>query len=226
MTVFDHIEGFYNPGETALLQRYALSAKGTMLEIGSYRGRSTLILADGARYTGNLLYSIDPHEYVTEEHEGGAVFQPADNVAYMHNVADYGDVVKTINLPAELVAQIWSGTIWLLFIDGSHAYEDVKRDFEQWSGFVTGFIAMHDTTTIPDVAKVLAEILVEGEWEIVDRADSTTILKRTEQPKGEATATFTIKEIHVQPVVTGVKVERIDQPELKEKSDARRNATI
>lgn len=198
MPIFDHIEGFYNPDETALLQRYALAAKGVMVEIGSYRGRTTLILADGARYTGNILYAIDPHEAISEAHEGGAVFQPADNVAYMHNVADYGDVVKTINLPSEMVAQIWSGAIWLLFIDGSHVYEDVKRDFEDWSPFVTGFIAMHDTTTIEDVARVLAEVIASGEWEIVDRADSTTVLKRVEQ-RGAATATLKVSEVSLKP---------------------------
>lgn len=37
-------------------------------------------------------------------------------------------------------------TIDLLFIDGSHTYEGVKRDFELYSGLVTkgGFIVFHD----------------------------------------------------------------------------------
>jgi len=45
------------------------------------------------------------------------------------------------------VAQTWDKTIDILHIDGSHKYEDIKRDFETWSKFVTddGIILLHDT---------------------------------------------------------------------------------
>jgi hypothetical protein len=45
------------------------------------------------------------------------------------------------------VAQTWDKKIDILHIDGSHKYEDIKRDFETWSKFVTdnGIILLHDT---------------------------------------------------------------------------------
>lgn len=45
------------------------------------------------------------------------------------------------------VAQTWDKTIDILHIDGIHKYEDIKRDFETWSKFVTddGIILLHDT---------------------------------------------------------------------------------
>ena len=45
------------------------------------------------------------------------------------------------------VAQTWDKTIDILHIDGSHKYEDITRDFETWSKFVTdnGIILLHDT---------------------------------------------------------------------------------
>lgn len=45
------------------------------------------------------------------------------------------------------VAKTWDKKIDILHIDGSHHYEDVKRDFETWSQFVSddGVILMHDT---------------------------------------------------------------------------------
>lgn len=45
------------------------------------------------------------------------------------------------------VATTWNKKIDILHIDGSHHYEDVKKDFETWSKFVSddGVILLHDT---------------------------------------------------------------------------------
>ena len=45
------------------------------------------------------------------------------------------------------VAETWDKKIDILHIDGSHNYEDVKKDFETWSKFLNddGVILMHDT---------------------------------------------------------------------------------
>jgi len=45
------------------------------------------------------------------------------------------------------VAQTWDKKIDILHIDGSHHYEDVKKDFETWSKFLNddGVILLHDT---------------------------------------------------------------------------------
>jgi glycosyltransferase involved in cell wall biosynthesis len=46
------------------------------------------------------------------------------------------------------VSKTWNKTIDILHIDGSHHYEDIKRDFETWINFVSddGVILMHDTS--------------------------------------------------------------------------------
>jgi glycosyltransferase involved in cell wall biosynthesis len=45
------------------------------------------------------------------------------------------------------VAKTWDKPINILHIDGSHKYEDIKKDFETWSKFVNddGVILLHDT---------------------------------------------------------------------------------
>ena len=45
------------------------------------------------------------------------------------------------------VAENWDRKIDILHIDGSHKYEDVKKDFETWSKFLNddGVILLHDT---------------------------------------------------------------------------------
>jgi predicted O-methyltransferase YrrM len=57
-----------------------------------------------------------------------------DNLTFIEG--DFNEVAKT-----------WDKEIDILHIDGSHKYEDVKRDFETWSKFLTdnGVILLHDT---------------------------------------------------------------------------------
>ncbi len=57
-----------------------------------------------------------------------------DNIEFI--TGDFNEVAKT-----------WDKKIDILHIDGSHHYEDVKRDFETWSEFLNenGVILLHDT---------------------------------------------------------------------------------
>ena len=55
-------EGFLSPDECRLLQRLAGTVTaGAIVEIGSYRGRSTVTLACGADKNVPV-YAIEPHE--------------------------------------------------------------------------------------------------------------------------------------------------------------------
>lgn len=61
------------------------------------------------------------------------------------------------------VAATWDRQIDILHIDGSHRYEDVKRDFEAWRKFVSpsGVILLHDTAELDEpngVHRLFAEI--------------------------------------------------------------------
>ena len=57
------------------------------------------------------------------------------------------DTITFIEGTFDEVAETWDKKIDILHIDGSHHYEDVKKDFETWSKFVSddGVILMHDT---------------------------------------------------------------------------------
>jgi hypothetical protein len=59
------------------------------------------------------------------------------------------------------VAKGWNTPIDLLFIDGSHAYEDVLQDFEQFFPHVNpgGIVAFHDVVdTWPGPLRVWKEV--------------------------------------------------------------------
>lgn len=182
--LFANVEGHISLAEAELLYSLACAvpAGSNVFEIGSYKGRSTVALALGAKEAGAIVYAVDPHP--TYE-VGGTLFSMADNQAYYASIAKYGvgDVVKTINLPSRRLWFAWESladSIALLFIDGSHEYEDVHHDFHLWAMFAST-IALHDTAGFhPGVTRLVEEILAAGIWECVQQVDALSVFKRVE----------------------------------------------
>lgn len=175
------IEGWLTEAEARLLYRLATEATGHIVEIGSYRGRSTMALALGAKAgQGATVWAIDPHAghaYFTAGH----VFSGADNAAFMHNIASVGDVVRVINLPSAQAVKAWrGGGIGLLWIDGDHTEAGARADWQDWTPRVTpgGLVAVHDTTTHPGVTALIEAVLDGGGWQVVEVADSIKVLGR------------------------------------------------
>jgi len=175
------IHGFMTPNELMLLNRLASEVQptGTIVEIGSFQGLSTLALAKGAAPNNAAVWAIDPHhEYDvnTSTHYG-----MNNHARLLENITRHnaGATVRVVALPSVDVARIWKYEIDLLWIDGSHEYEDVIADFMAWSPYVVGKIAMHDTSgNWPGVSRALSEILAGELCEVCERADSITILKQ------------------------------------------------
>jgi predicted O-methyltransferase YrrM len=179
LDIMETVEGFISYEELELLHSLAAAVPpgSSIVEIGSYRARSTCALGLGAKAAGAVVYAIDHHP--TYE-AGGTGYSMADNQAYYGNLATYGvgDVVRTINLPANIVWNIWLDDIALLFIDGDHSYYQVHRDFNLWSMF-THTVILHDTAGFhPGVSQLLNEVLAGGEWICVKFIDSISVLKR------------------------------------------------
>jgi hypothetical protein len=178
------IYGFLDDDECALLNKLAANCgNGVIVEIGSFQGKSTVALAKGAQLCGARVYAVDPHfdyQVTGDTHYGDENYQ-----ALLANLAAYGvdETVKVVKKASIDAFADWKKPIDLLWIDGSHEYEDVKQDFILWSKFVTGYIAMHDTTgNHPGVTRFLNELL-NGDyvqldtWRIVERVNATAILE-------------------------------------------------
>lgn len=173
------IEGWLEPAEILLLERLARRG-GTIVEIGSYRGRSTVVLAEGVKAgAGGVVWAIDPHA-------GSAFFTPghtfngADNAAFMCNVAPVADVVRVINLPSGEVGRWWARPIDLLWIDGDHTEAGARLDWELWTPHVTpgGVVALHDTTTHPGVIKLVDSVVLDRAWALTETAGSVKVFGR------------------------------------------------
>jgi len=171
------IEGQITPDELFCLYSYAkeLKENSTIVEIGSYKGKSTISLGLGAKLSSSRVYCIDPHDNFTGV--AGAIFGPADLKHKIVNIYEYelGDVIFPICLQSIEVGKIWNKPINLLWIDGDHRYEVVKNDYLLFSKFVdkNGVIIFHDSY-MDGVARVLTEIHLSG-YDDVRKVDSMTI---------------------------------------------------
>ena len=114
------------------------TGRGVIVEIGSWKGKSTTCLGLGSKAGRNVpVFAIDPH----------ADYRFGDFKANMER-AGIADLVTPIASKSQDAADGFDRPIELLFVDGSHDYDDVKADFEQWVPKLVegGTLAVHDTT--------------------------------------------------------------------------------
>ena len=155
------VEGQISNEELFFLYKAVLSAgrSATIVEIGSYKGKSALALGLAARLLGSRVYSIDPHEHYTGV--AGGVFGPndlKDKIANIHKF-DLGHVIFPVCLGSHEVGKIWNTPIDICWIDGDHSYAGVKGDFEYFAPKVKpgGLLLFHDSG-MEGVARLLSEI--------------------------------------------------------------------
>ncbi len=153
------VPGMLTPTEGGFLYQLAQleSRNGVIVEIGSWKGKSTILLASGSmKVGGEKVYAIDPHKPLAEE---GYVEDTEAEFRKNIEAAGVQDHVVPMVMTSEEAAKGWSKPIRLLWIDGDHRYEQVKRDFLLWSPHVVegGIIAMHDTIRKKGPKRVLWE---------------------------------------------------------------------
>ena len=116
------------------------------VEIGSARGRSTCFIGIALKENGHgTLFAIDPHTTTSWNDEPNV-----DTYSIIRrNVARLGieKQVKLIRATSQQAAAHWQLPIDLLFIDGDHAYEGVKRDWDSFQHLMNpfGLVVFHDT---------------------------------------------------------------------------------
>ena len=144
--IVDSIEGWLNPPVVSLLYRLAqgLGPGARIVEIGCWKGKSTLLLH--LSQPEAVVYAIDPFTGSSEHQKVG---ETVDTYAeFLHNISLYGQTEKIVVLPMrseEAVGKIPDG-VDMLWIDGAHDYESVKRDFCVYYPRLKdgAVIAMHD----------------------------------------------------------------------------------
>jgi MMP 1-O-methyltransferase len=161
-TAADTVEGWLTRAEGELLFGLAAScpAGGTIVEIGSWKGKSTTWLALGAGpESGIRIFAIDPHEpYLADRH--------ADSLRdFRANLERLGlaALVTPIVARSQAAAASFDRPIDVLFVDGDHEEGPVTADLSLWLPKVRagGTVALHDVWNRewPGVSRALSRLL-------------------------------------------------------------------
>jgi predicted O-methyltransferase YrrM len=116
------------------------------VEIGSARGNSTCAIGMALKENGHgKLYAIDPHT-TTAWNDSNSVqtFEILRNNIAALKLTEQVEIIRSFSSEA---ASTWTRPIDLLFIDGDHTYEGVKRDWDLFIPHVSpfGVVVFHDT---------------------------------------------------------------------------------
>ncbi len=162
---------------------------GCIVEVGSFHGCSTSALARGSDAGGKApVYAFDPHEEYVGQY--GEVFGPESRGMFYRTMLATGcyRTVRLVNLGSSVVAPGWDKPIGLLFLDGDHSYEGVKRDFEAWRPHLVpgARVAFHDALD-PKLGPMalIKELLAEGEFGMVAGVGLTVVLVLREEAQDE-----------------------------------------
>jgi len=176
-------EGTLPLEEASLLYELAKGVfNSCIVEVGSNRGRSAVALGRGS-IDGNCVsvFAIEPHEKFTGVL--GGEFGPPDRGAFYKAMLDTDcfHVVRLINASSEKIAPNWNKKIGLLWIDGDHTYEGVKRDFDCWfPHLVEDAMIAFDDSTNPDLgpSRLISEVMSSGEFEKIHQVGKVAVIKR------------------------------------------------
>jgi len=146
MTILDQIDGYLSPTEVELLYSLAkrCKGKGVIVEIGSYKGKSTISLASGSKAGNRVkIYAIDPFKHPKISGASDTLNEFKQNIC----LAGVSDMVTEMVLTSESAAKIFHEPVELIFIDGDHDYKNVKLDYGLWFPKVIngGIMAFHDS---------------------------------------------------------------------------------
>lgn len=133
---------------------------GYYADIGTFKGRSAILVAAGLRnrgYSGRVITVDTFDSYGMAKDKGQDTFEEA-----IKNIKDrdFLDMIEVYRgLSREASKNYSDFRFKFIFLDADHSYEGVKNDFEVWSPLLQekGFIGFHDSGTV-GVRKFLLEL--------------------------------------------------------------------
>ncbi|QDY76538.1 class I SAM-dependent methyltransferase [Streptomyces qinzhouensis] len=200
LDAFTAAKGFMPPAEGLALYAAAVEAAAPglpLLEVGTYCGRSTILLAAAARSAGTTAVTVDHHRGSEEQQPGWEYHDPTvvdPEVGLMDTLptfrrtllrAGLEDHVIAIVGRSPQVARVWAAPLGLVFIDGGHTDEHATADYECWAPHIAdgGLLVIHDV--FPDPAdggqapyRIHRRALASGAFTEISATDSLRVLRR------------------------------------------------
>jgi predicted O-methyltransferase YrrM len=187
------VEGWLTEAQARRLWDRAreLPAGATAVEIGSFRGRSAIVLASGLADDARLV-AIDPHagtDRGPQEIAGREAEAEADNRAFRANLERAG-VAPRVHHVREFSQQALDavdGRVDLLYVDGAHRYGPARDDLRLWGERVRdgGKMLVHDSFSSIGVTLATLRVITAGRgWRYAGRTGSLAEYRR--EPAGIA----------------------------------------
>lgn len=187
MLTFDELaelDGLISRDVGELLHNFAalVSADESIVELGSYRGKSTCYLATGASIDHKApVYAVDAwSEEVSAWRSAVLSTLPSpsfDDFTAQLDKAGVSDGVRIIRSLTTLAADLYDGPpVGLLYIDGDHSREAVLADFRAWRRHLApdAVIIFDDfgVTKNPGVSLAVGDLEASGELIDIDKLKS------------------------------------------------------
>lgn len=135
-------------GRFLVLAAAAAPATGTILEIGSFKGKSTVGLASIARHYGlGRIVAVDPFTAPSEtDPDLAGASSSYDAFVVSFRGTQLEEQVEVHRAFSQDLALRWDRPLRLLWIDGDHTFEGAKRDLALYRRFLTpgAIVAIHD----------------------------------------------------------------------------------
>ena len=195
--------------EGDLLLATALDAlrDGPGLEVGTWCGRTAVLLGAAARVTGATVFTVDHHRGSEENQPGwdwhdDSLVDPRvgriDTLPHFRaTITDAGLEEEVVGIVgrAPVVAAHWRMPLALLFVDGGHTDEHVTADYEGFGRWVQpgGRLVIHDVFADPADGgqapwRCWRRAVELGDWEQQAALGSMRVLRRTRGGAGDPMA--------------------------------------
>ena len=181
LRAIDGVEGWLSEDQARRLWNAALEvhAGGQIVEIGSFRGRSTIVLSRAAA-EGVGIVAIDPHgggDRGPQEITPDQVRGDEDNSVFRANLEGAGvnGRVRHVRRMSDEAHGGVDGSIDMLYVDGAHRYKPARDDIAAWGARVPlgGTLLVHDAyNAIGVMGAQLRLLFFSPNWRYVGRSRS------------------------------------------------------
>lgn len=173
----EQLPGWLKEGQARILwdEARALPEGGTVLEIGSHQGKSTVVLGHAVKPSGGAVIAVDP--FVEGRLFGG--LSTREKFEQHIAAADLGSTVDLVADYSTRLRPTWNQSFDMLYIDGKHDYWTLSDDLK-WRVHLPegGAVVIHDCfSSIGVTLGILRHVLFAGDLAYERRSNSQALFR-------------------------------------------------